>query len=214
MSLEKLLKPAKWLDEQVLRQYTKVAKKLKLDKGNRRYLAACPVWLSGLLLCALAEDKLFGTTIPLRLGINIFDFGHNFEGATDQIDNETQNPQLSIDPKTFIYKKLNSSTRLPVFTAGLGFTGTFLVDLYQKLKHGEPIDPKSYDQLQYGLGLIALASSMYIKETDPKLLQKDSAWKTAYNRVKEKVDSLAPQPIPQPTYSTTYATIDSIVDAS
>ncbi len=40
MGLEDLLKPAKWLDEQVLTQYTKIGKKLNLDQGQKRYGAA------------------------------------------------------------------------------------------------------------------------------------------------------------------------------
>ena len=39
-------------------------------------------------------------------------------------------------------------------------------------KNGEPINQGSFDCLIGETGLLSLASSMYIKETDPKLLEK------------------------------------------
>jgi len=37
MALESLLKPVKWADEQILRQYTEWGKKFNLDEGRKRY---------------------------------------------------------------------------------------------------------------------------------------------------------------------------------
>ena len=71
--------------------------------------------------------------------------------------------------------------------------------MYHNLTQGESLDSEDYFCLTYGLGLISLSSSMYIKEMDPKLLDKAPFWKTAYNWAKEKISSLAPQPAP--TYS-------------
>ena len=79
--------------------------------------------------------------------------------------------------------------------------------------NNEPILGESYETLLQGLGMISVSSSMFLKDKNPKLLQKDPFWKKAYNWAKDKVGSLAPQPIPQPVSVQAYSTLDSYVQA-
>ena len=71
------------------------------------------------------------------------------------------------------------------------------------IKNKTPLGADSYYALYGGLGHLSLASSMYLKETNPKLLERVPLWKRAYESLKEKIVSLAPSPvpIPVPTFS-------------
>ncbi len=212
MSLDDLLKPAKWADEQILRQYTKIGKKFHLDSGRKRYLVGLGLWLTHAALCSATGYQLFGAAEqPIRISLNVLDFGYNLNGATGLIRDETASETKTIDPIKYLYQTFNSIERLPAFVAGVGLVGKYGIDLFNYVINGEPVDSNSYNCLGYGFGLLSLASSMYIKEIDPKLLNKAPFWKTAYNWAKEKVSSLTPQPLPQPAPLQSSTTLENYV---
>lgn len=194
MSLESILKPAKWADEQVLRQYTKVSQMFHLDEGKRKYKVGLSFWISHVLLCGLAS-------LPLKLMtsiLNASDFCYNMHGISGEIKDELSSEPIAINKWLYRDRKINSISRFPTFLLGGGLVGKFGVNLYNNITQGESLTIDDYFCLTYGLGLISLASSMYIKESDPKLLQKDPFWKKAYNWLKEKAGNLAPAPVPNP----------------
>ncbi len=200
MSLEEFLKPVKYVDEQVLRQYTKVGKRLKLDEGRRKYTVGMGLWVTHLMICAPIGRELIGAAeLPIRMILNIPDYIYNFEGIMGMIKEETTSENKTIDPIINFYRKHNSVARLPIFTAGIGLIGKCGVDLFNYITKGEPMESDSYNSLIYGIGLLSLASSMYIKEIDPKLLDKQPFYKAAYGWMKEK---LIPAPQPITAYST------------
>lgn len=75
MSLEKIIKPFKWVDEQVLRQYTKLAKKWE-DKGRNIYYLSSTVGMPAKPLIALGGNELFG--VPIGVGIEISLYNWDF----------------------------------------------------------------------------------------------------------------------------------------
>ena len=212
MGLESLLEPVKLADEQLLRQYTKVSKKFNLYEGRKKYFVGMGLWIAQTFMCSAAGDQLIGDAeFPARMLLTIPDGTCNLYGVVFGIEDESTSETISIDPLTNLYRKFNSVVRLPTFTAGVGLVGKFGADLFNYLTNGEPIDSNSYNCMIYGIGLLSLASSMYIKGTDPKLLDKEPVWKRAYEWVREKINFLVPQPVPQPIPFQAHSTLDNYV---
>ncbi len=211
MSLESLLKPAKWADEQVLRQYTKVGKRFHLDERRKKYWVAGGLNIASMCL-TVSPTRILGRP---ALGVGIWtltqlsDWSYNLRGIFGRVRDEPISETRVVDKETYLYKTYNSVLRLPTLAAGLGMVSKYGVDLYNHLFNGVPTDSDSYQYLNLGLGLLAASSSMYIKEMDPKLLDKAPFWKTAYNSIKEKVRSLSPEPVPQPAPANSYSLTES-----
>lgn len=209
-TLEELLKPIKYVDEQILRQYTKIGKRINIDEGRKKYFVGMGLWFTHVFLSAAYGPQLIGFKAELipRILLNIQDFSYNLNGIIGIIEDEVDSETRAINPFINFHKKFNSIVRLPTFAAGVGLIGKFGTDLFNYIMNGEPIDSHRYNYLMYGVGLLSLASSMYIKETNPKLLQKEPLWKKAYGWLKEKASSLVPQPLPQPVPVKAYSTLE------
>lgn len=200
MTLNDYLAPVKYIDEQVLRQYTKVGKKLKLDEGKRKYVVAIGLNFLSIQFSSLGSIHLDIQSLKnliwyvIVLPDNIFNgFGY---GLNQRIEETTG--ARAIDPVHGFLKKHNTLFRLPVFVGSVGCIAKYGIDLVNHVVNGVPMDQDSPGYLSLGIGYLSLASSMYIKEMDPKLLDKKPFWRTAYDRVKEK---LAPEPTPITTRS-------------
>ncbi|MEK6861762.1 MAG: hypothetical protein AABY07_07365 [Nanoarchaeota archaeon] len=199
-SLESLLRPLSWLDKQVLRQYTKIGRKIperalyKLTLGlyffsaignsslGRNYLGLSPP-LSGFLVGFFTSSDLW---------LNIDGLMGRLSSVQDDEERVADNPSQESN------KRDNRSIRLPVFLAGAGFAGKIAYDIFSYLKNKEPINLSETAKAgMHSLGLLMLASSMYLKDQDPKLLKKDPFWKRAYNAIRERMRSLIPEPIPE-----------------
>ena len=203
MKLESLLKPIRYLDESIiLRQYTKLGQKIKIDEGKRKYWAGFGLWTAYVGLTTPLNKLLFGTEFYLfsYLVAGYNDGAYNFEGILNWFKEEDSESRV-IDKEKNFRSKYNSCVRLPTFLFGVGLIGKFGVDLVNSVKNKTPIGPESYYALINGLGHLSLASSMYLKETNPKLLERVPLWKRAYESLKEKINLLTPSPIPSPTFS-------------
>ena|SRR3989344_7405502 len=199
MSLEELLKPVKYVDEQVLRGYTVVSKQLHLDEGRKKYFVGMGLCLTNFTISIASNASNMpyeGIYYSLTL-LTVPDGALNCIGimeALSEQDSETK----AVNLVGYAYKKLNAAIRLPFLTAGIGLIGKFGVDLFNYLTKGEPMESNSYTYLYYGFGLLSVASSMYIKDTNPKILDKKPFYKAAYDWVKEP---FTPTPEPVTTYS-------------
>lgn len=201
MKLETLLKPIKYLDENViLRQYTKLGKKINIDKGKKKYVIGLGldfgiyVWFGG-----PANRELFGSKFDwgdfFILGLN--ESMYNLMGLIGFKESNSSD-SIALDPQKEHHKKYNLKVRLPTFLFGAGLIGKFGVDLVTSIKNKTPLDAISYNFLLDGIGHLSLASSMYLKETDPKLLDKAPLWKKALDYIQEKASLIGQQPVPVP----------------
>ena len=200
MSLESLLGPAKWIDEQVLRRYTKVGRRFKLDYGRMKYFVGLSLWSIHSAFSIVAGYQVIGDAEQLvRIISNIPDFSYNINGAIGIFKDEIISETRTKDPVKYIYQQINLIERLPILAAGVGLVGKSGINLFNYILNGEPVDSNNYDCLTYGVGLLSLASSMYIKEMDPKLLQKQpSKVKAFFKGLYEKAKGLVPSPNPTP----------------
>ncbi len=208
MKLEKILKPAKYVDEQVLRLHTKLGKKIP-EKNLYKLTAGLTLFgcgFGGVILPlpgAMAYGGLMGYT-NLSLDMR----GLNGDPPT-YINGDTR----VVDPFRESSINLTRKLRLPLLTLGAGFLGKAGYDIVNFFINGEPIDSETYKLATSGFGFISSASSMYLKDQDPKLLDKQPFWKTAYEKVKGKIKDLAPKPLPQPVpQPIRYSTLETNLD--
>lgn len=92
---------------------------------------------------------------------------------------------------------INRPMRFPILIAGIATTGYLGYKAFDTFINGNS-NAFSEEEIRFAGGCLSLATSMYLKDTDPKLLEKDSAWKRGYKTIKEKMKSYLPQPTPIP----------------
>lgn len=211
MTLEDFLKPVKWIDEQVLRQYTKLGKKFDLVEGRKKYFVGFGLdWIwTGVFITNIY--KSFGELMIFPWGIlTVPDYLLNGLGIMNGGKEDITSGARALDPsfQPPLYVAFNRAVRPFVFLTGAGFVGKCGIDVLNSLMQGKPIEADSFNYLQYGIGFLSLASSMYLKDTDPKLLEKEPFWKKGYNWLKE---SLVPQPLPQPVPVKAYPTLEECI---
>ncbi len=201
MALDDLVKdflaPVKWVDEQIERQYAKVRKSID-DKGINVYLVATFMNISVLFTYPMIK------TIPVGFAAGTYagmDMNRNIVGLFKiKRDNVTDGKSVAVYKDDNIFGKITNSLRLPVFLTGVGFMSTGIyqsIDGYLLSKDSQNAG-EGMKNMFTGLGWLCQASSVYLKNSDPKLLQKDPFWKTAYNWAKEKLSEFVPQPTPVP----------------
>jgi len=196
MALELLLKPLKIVDEGIQKRYTKLGKKWE-DQGHSRYSIAMP-----LTAYAAITGSIVGLYSDLTFGFFIWDmwsnltkrpYGTGEEGLSDVIDR---------CPVQEVFKKVDRTVRLPLFIAGLGYMSKALYGVADSMISGDNSGFVNFaSDFTVGSSLFAMASSLYIKDIEPKLLDKEPFLKKAYNWVKDKVISSVPQPLPEPVPS-------------
>jgi len=181
-----------------------------LSEGVKKYAVALGFSICHLYFSNISENELFKQNdFSLLICLNGPDFNYNFMGLIGRVDVDDSMIK-TIRQEVYVFQKYNRAIRFPVFATGVGLVSKLGVDLFHYVVNGEPIDPSSWSSAEYGIGLLALASSMYIKEIDPKLLDKKPFWKSAYEWIKERIASLSPKPVPVPVQ--TYASLDDSVD--
>ena len=196
MTLESLLKPAKFVDEQILKQYTKIAKRWE-DGGRNIYNLSILIGLPSKYLIVVGGNRIFGQHIGFwaEAALYNWDFAYNLYGFTGCIkEQKTTDDAISLDPIIRMLKKINKSVRLPTFLSGASLVGKSLYDFVNYFVNGEPIDYTTCDTLMLGTGLLMVASSQYLKDRNPKLLDKEPFLQKAYDWIKERVTLTVPQP--------------------
>ncbi|MEK9209128.1 MAG: hypothetical protein AAB910_03580 [Patescibacteria group bacterium] len=197
-TLDDLLKPVKFLDEAVLRQYTKLTQKWE-SKGRSRYSLA-----HAFQLPTIPSDLYFvnslghipkvslGILLGLELGSNISEPSTRRDVSSDRTIVESNSPIARF------YKKIADVTRFPLFISGVGLMAKGGLDLVGYTRTNNPEYLKdALSEMSLGYTFFGNASSMYVKESNPKLLDKTPAWKTAYDFVKEKISGIVPEPAPE-----------------
>lgn len=191
--------PVKELDKVILRQYTKIAKRWE-DKGHSIYslssMLGIPSCLPGLAIgeAFLGIDLNFfynlGIYIPYALDLN-----YNLAGLHGYLSDKVSGNDLAIDRLEFISEHINKILRLPTFLAGIGLTGKMGYDIFSSQ---QPFD-SIITYLPMSLALLGLSSSMYLKDTDPKLLQKQpSKLKAKLQKLGSRIKDFVPKPLPSP----------------
>lgn len=202
-----VIAPIKYLDGKIARSYTKLTKKWE-DKGHNKYslafAALAPVWLT---------ENLYGinpiTTFPLSLikgydsvmNITGLMFGSHPKGYKENGD------KLIVDNLPAFYaEKFKKFLRLPFLTYGTILFINSGINLYTSISNGDLNE--IINNFAQAYSCLGISSSIYIQNSDPKLLEKQPMWKDAldlakkgYEGLADKVGGLLPQPVPANNYS-------------
>lgn len=231
MSLETIIAPFKKVDEAILCQYTKFSEwyagtriNKELDKRFLPLISAAGSCLAavtaGITIQALSSKihphELSYDSLPEKvlgiggwashfLGIQIASALNTIYLALPYNKQDASANEKAVDIRDVIFKKMIRAIRLPML-----MVGGYLV--YEGFKDSgvENYDPMIISGI-HALIDFGFSSSLYLMDTDPKLLDKKPFWNKANEWIKEqagkikgKLGELAPepQPLPQPSYST------------
>ncbi len=173
MSLESLLKPLQWADQQVLCYYTKQAEAWE-EQGRSKYSLAHLYNLSGTAanMAFMLQGDLYFAIGTGMLAMQSLDFARNVVKERYEPDISTgtvAKPSASYE----MAKKVSALARLPMLITGIGLMIKGFAHLadYVQNKNPESVTNAMY-MCSFGYALIGTASSMYVKDSDPKLLEK------------------------------------------
>lgn len=221
MKLESLLKPVKFVDEQILRQYTKLTNKWE-DKGHSKYGLANIANYSSLVPSmvstainlsfnpqfseevsrSFSPPNLYEVLLVVATPLMIYTHDFLLNAYLSEKNEGLEEGSLALDRFEFYSRKFQNAVRLPLFSLATLSLG---VGINEIIETGEIV--RNLGGLAVTAGfLYPLASSMYIKDSDPKLLDKAPFWKSASDWVKEKAKSLNPLPQPIPETQSAYST--------
>ncbi len=199
MSLESLLKPAKWADKNVQKQFTRLGKKIPEEHLYKVTLGAQLVGNMGIAVWGvdIGIPGVVGGCVSSLFGAP--DFLYNLNGLHGRIQKNFYGEVISNDLIQDSGSKYNRAIRLPVFLTGVGFLGKVACDVANYFMNGEPLTSDTAMNATASFSFLSLASSMYLKDQDPKSLErKPSRVKEFFRSLYEKAKGLAPSPIPTP----------------
>jgi hypothetical protein len=206
MSLEEYLRPVQAIDRAVQKQYTRIGQRIPEE---HLYKITMALQLSSIpatfpTLNILYPDHPLITRVFVAGAFGWYvegaDFTLNMYGLEGKLNTDTTE-ECAINPIVEKAQARNHTTRLPAFLAGTAFAGRAAYELGKYLMTGEPMDSTTVDCAVTGYGLLALASSMYLKDQDPKLLKRAPQWKVAYRYARRKMNAI--QPVREPVTGTT-----------
>ncbi len=214
MTLESLLKPAKWVDKNVQKHFTKLGKRIP---EKHLYKITISAQMGGFIGTATLGLYYIGlspliSSVVSGLMLNYPDFSYNWEGLEGRIQKDSDGETISINPMQNFNDRYNKAIRLPVFLTGVGFLGKVVYDVANYFMNGEPLTSDTAMNATTGFGFFSLASSMYLKDQDPKSLErKPSRVKEVFKELYEKAKGLipSPNPTPQPVPVQAYSTFDN-----
>ncbi len=173
MSLEDLLKPAKWVDREVHARYMEIGQKIP---EKNLYKVTTALQFIGLIPAILYTPNAF--KLPLAL-LFAFDMSKNLfslentntlKYAIEPVPNEEPFP---VEKRVMSYEKIKKIARLPLVLIGTAALIKAGADITYSILNQQPIDTSDYFQIAGGLGYICLASSIYLKDKDEDLLKRE-----------------------------------------
>ena len=171
MSLESLLKPIQWADEQVLRYYTRKTEAWE-EKGRSRYTLA--QIYNGIASGAnIVYLTLLGNYAGLPLlSVQVSEVARNMYEPRYKPDAATREKVL-LPKQLELLRTIANYTRFPLFISGAALLVKGIIDMmtFAATRETEPL-ANALENLSLGYGMLGTASSMYIKDSDPKLLGK------------------------------------------
>lgn len=187
-----LPKPINELDEEVLRQYSKLTKKWE-DKGRSRYILSNLFNVPSFVINYSFFSNLF---ISFLSGWNLSNdnitkpYGKEFNIQEESTRLEQGNPFI---------KTIDRITRLPLFLTGIGLTCYGAYEAISGFYNNDSqCTSDGLSHLLLGIPFVGVSSSQYIKDSDPKLLNRNSLFQIAYKGLKNKLSTPKVKPVTVP----------------
>ncbi len=185
--------PLKIIDDEILRQFSKITKKWE-DGGDSKYKL-------GLGIILVSSPAIFVNNImspvcywiygsELAQNINGIFLGQHRTGIKEQ-----NGKQIISERYIYFAENVNKIFRTPLFLGGSVLFVKGLINLYNGYFNNDSVLLSSgFDDLILGSNLLGTSSSNYIRNSDPKVLDK----KSVFEKFGEKLKELLPQPEFQP----------------
>ncbi len=182
MVLEDLLFPLKWTDEQILRQYTKIALWWEEQGKNVNKLALyCNITSAGSMfnlfpLYSLAQSypefefNIFSPEIFIGLFLGNIHANDLFYTIRLLKDYKQKNGSSALDLRNFKDQQIQSAVRFPLISLGCYLVYSTMNEIFNQ---GPMIATATYATAT--IWSLGLASSMYLKDTDPKELKREKS---------------------------------------
>ncbi|MBS3143482.1 hypothetical protein J4446_01215 [Candidatus Woesearchaeota archaeon] len=204
MKFKEVFEPVEKMDKYILRQYSKFVNKQE-KKGRNRYelakmfnpLITIPTIIAACFLENMGDKTNFIINFPVTSILMGFDIAENTLFAKRNDKNITEDGTITDDP----FHSLNSKFRFPLIATSAVYGVQGATELINYFKTGDGLlMTKSLEDFMTSAYLFALSSSIYIKDANLKLLDKQYSLveylKKAGSKVKELV---SPNPIPNPS---------------
>jgi hypothetical protein len=216
MSLDSLLEPVKWVDKQILREYSRLTQKAE-GKGLNKYCLASSLNLGAKLFLIpasiISPINEYWVSNAIALGgslENTFECLIYNSAAARAEDMETISHIK--DPFVTKMKTIYSAMRLPVLASGVSQIGMGAVNIYNYFAEGDQIGLlNGVQQILLGTGLLSWSSAMYVRDSNPKLLDKKSVYSGVKKWLSAQVKSLSPSPVPIPMPVQSCSILDAYV---
>ncbi|MEK6830043.1 MAG: hypothetical protein AABY15_08050 [Nanoarchaeota archaeon] len=181
------------LDETILKQYTKLTKKWE-EKGRSRYGLSAMFGFPGAVFGIFSVNN---PLYPIFLGLNnSLDIVGLMSGNHDGTE-ENGERRIIQDSSAYYANKFLNKARLPLFGLGVYLVGKSGFELYDYLANSSNVNLENIrENTLNGLSFLLSSSSIYIRNSNPKILEKAPMWKKAYESLKEKI--LSPKPLTEP----------------
>lgn len=190
MSLEKLIIPFKEIDLEVHKQYERLGKYLDNKGPKTRYVVATASNLFSMPgNNSIAFPFIFFHAIDLSMNIVSLFVG-------DKMKEQISEGSATANPYTYYPMKVFEITRTPFLGLGAFYLGKGSYEMLDSVINKTPITPESVDDFLDGIYFMATATSMFLKDKDPKALDKDSVLSKLGSKVSELTHTSKPVPIP------------------
>ncbi len=191
------------LDEQLMKYHTKIAGTWE-KKGHSKYtlstlLSASSALTTPALLVRYTDRNsiIYGAYSGITGVFYCDHWKDNHNKKNDDYDILDEEKAESLDESN--KKQIRKFFRFPLFISGLFHIGKGAVELTSSYFNGDGQTMREGTiDMAGGYGLISLSSALYIKDTDPKILEKSTVLEklleNANECIKESIDSILPQP--------------------
>ena len=203
-----VIAPLKYLDSKIHRSYFKISKRFS---NKKIFWISSMLGFSGVYGTSYFMDFYIGSPNPLKDLIGkslwtptnlaiIFDGCYNLSGLFGVTKlNEHTDGSISPNIMDALIIKISKNARLPMISTGFFLLGKTFLNAFNYFYSGEPISNETLAEGLGSYGFLSIASSIYLKDRDPKLLEKQPMWKDALDLVKKGYEKLVPLPAPQPS---------------
>ncbi len=214
MTLDEILKPVKFVDEQITTiLYNKIGRKIseeKLEKiSDKIQQTSFFNFMVGYLLHeipiiiadsssphpwyflripsaqAIGYALLFGSVLGISKGLRE-------ENLRNDSNTNVQN--ISFDR----VRKISRAVRFPTLALGMYELGKSAIDLGDMVFNKNSMNYESLSSLFFGTAYLGAALLHYMNDKDPKIKDKKPFYETLFGKIKDKLNSLVPNPLPVP----------------
>ena len=152
-------------------------------------LIPLPLGILGGVIGFVGLDFLYSLpNMHLHLPLSVPNAVYDVRGLTGRIK-KVESASTVIDPFDNFVEMSNRKIRFPIFLTGAFHLGLFGYNVINYFFNGRSFDGDTPYSLNAGIGFLSLASSMYLKDQDPKLLIKQKEEKRLEELVPSSITS-------------------------